>query len=118
MNNHPQDNVATIGNVREPTNISSDPPPNFMSVVDDCSPVADNQVSEKIMIKDDMTSVRVIPILTSLNIFQKPSSSKAHFYFRLYLSSEASNEKANPYQNDVVPPTPKNTSEGHQDSPT
>ena len=46
MNAPPQENFVAIGDVPEPTNISDDPPPKFVSVVDISSPVSDDEVSK------------------------------------------------------------------------
>lgn len=60
MNGPLQDNVATIGDVPEPTYISDDPPLKFMIVAGVPSPVFDDEVSEEIMFEDDSTS-RIAP---------------------------------------------------------
>ncbi|CAI9296547.1 unnamed protein product [Lactuca saligna] len=116
MNDPPQDNVVAIGDVLKPTNISNDPPSKFVSVVNVPYPTADDEVLEEIQFEDDNTIFGFLPLRTSLNIFQKPSSSKANFYFRISSSSEASDENVEPKQNNVVPPPLENTSEGHQNS--
>lgn len=87
MNDPPQDNDAAIGDVPEPTNISDDPPSMFVNAVDVPSPVAHDEVSEEILLEDNNTATSVILIHTSLNIFQKPSSSKARFHLGLSSSS-------------------------------
>ncbi|CAI9289991.1 unnamed protein product [Lactuca saligna] len=117
MNDPLQDNVVAIRDDHEPTNMSCDPPSNIVSVVDIPSPDVDDEALEEIMFEDDNTTVGVLPIRTSLNIFQNPSSSKAYFHFELFSYLKASYENVEPEKNDFDHPPPENTSKGHQDSP-
>ncbi|KAL7595479.1 hypothetical protein Lser_V15G29686 [Lactuca serriola] len=70
MNGPPQDNVATIGDVPEPTYISDDPPLKFVIVAGVPSPVFDDEVSEEIILslsskssdeKDELDQNDVVP---------------------------------------------------------
>ncbi|CAI9278181.1 unnamed protein product [Lactuca saligna] len=86
-----QKTVAAKGDVPEPNNILDDSPPKFVNVADVSSLVANDE---------------------------NPSSSKACFHFGLSSSLEASDENNDLELNDVPPPPPKNSLEGHQYTPS
>ncbi|CAI9278437.1 unnamed protein product [Lactuca saligna] len=80
--------------------------------------VTDDELLEEIIFEDESIFIGVLPIGTSINIFQKPSTSKAHFHLGFTSSLEASGENVAFEKNDVVPHPPEKTPICHQDSPT
>ena len=118
MNDSLKANDDVIGDVPKPTNVSDYPPPKVMSVENVSTLEKDDEVLEEILFEDECTTAGVLPIQTSLTIFHKPSSSKAHFHFGLTSSSEASDENFEPKHNDVVPPPLETAPKDHQSCPS
>lgn len=72
MDDPPQNDDATKGDVPCSTNFSDVPPPKFVSADNVPSPNVDDDLSEEIMFEDDNTTIGVISVSTAFNITQKP----------------------------------------------